>query len=256
MLLLDGRKFNPLSIPGLGLWLRGDVAYTSISPDVQAANGESIRRWPDMSGNGRHADQGTGGNKPTWSASGMNGRPGLATDGIDDFLLISTGLGLLRNVAGATVFIVAKGTAATPGATQGEIQINTGGGAARVTASRTTAGTYSFGGRRLDGDSFVSQTGGTTGTAAYIHTLLFEYSAARATEYVNGALVGTIDPFQTAGSTSDTDSTAITVGAGAGGSSPYAGILGELLVWPRRLSTSERNYVHRYLGKNFSISTQ
>lgn len=54
--------FTPRTLPGLNLWLRGDLGIT--------LNGSTVSAWADQSGNAANASQGTAGNQPTYFASG------------------------------------------------------------------------------------------------------------------------------------------------------------------------------------------
>lgn len=248
--------FNtPLSISGLGMWFDGEVAYTSISPDVQALDTETIRRWPDLSGNGRHHDQAASGNKPLWSRTGINGRPALRGDGIDDYLSGTTGLGLLRNVSGATMFLVAMGNSGTVSASQLGGQINrNGGNQARATLQRASSNSYQAGGRRLDADSFASSTAGTTSTSAYIQAGRFNYSGAILRHYLNGTLIGTVNPFQSSGNTSDTDSEGMSVFGTNLGASPFPGLIAHYSVWPRLLTDAEFATMTTYLSQRYGVA--
>lgn len=82
----DGREFGggqlwrPSNLgSALALWLDAEDA-TSIT-----LNGTTVSQWNDKSGNARHAVQGTAANQPTYTTSGLNGKPALTFDGSDDF---------------------------------------------------------------------------------------------------------------------------------------------------------------------------
>jgi hypothetical protein len=52
--------FSPASLPGLAAWYDASdssTVLTTVSPDVPATNGQTVRRWLDKSGNGRHLEQ-------------------------------------------------------------------------------------------------------------------------------------------------------------------------------------------------------
>lgn len=73
-------------------------ALHSIEPDVEATDGQTVRRILDQSGNGWHADQATGANQPTRQVSEVGGNDTLLFDGTNDFMEFSGGaLGLFRN---------------------------------------------------------------------------------------------------------------------------------------------------------------
>ena len=61
------------------LWLDANDASTI------TLNGSTVSEWRDKSGNARHASQGTAANQPTYTATGLNGKPVLTFDGNDWF---------------------------------------------------------------------------------------------------------------------------------------------------------------------------
>lgn len=60
--------FNPKSISGLSLWL--DASQSS----SVTLNSGNVSQWSDLSGNGRHATQGTAINQPAYNTNPLNGR--------------------------------------------------------------------------------------------------------------------------------------------------------------------------------------
>lgn len=72
-------NWTPAELPNLALWL--DAADSS----TITLNGSTVSQWNDKSGNSRHASQGTAANQPTYTASGLNGKPVVTFDGSDDF---------------------------------------------------------------------------------------------------------------------------------------------------------------------------
>jgi concanavalin A-like lectin/glucanase superfamily protein len=52
-------------------------AYTTISPDVQATNGQSVTRLPDLSGTGNNANQATSAKEPLYKASDFSTYDGM-----------------------------------------------------------------------------------------------------------------------------------------------------------------------------------
>lgn len=64
----------------LALWLDADDASTI------TLNGSNVSQWDDKSGNARHAVQATAVSQPTYTINGLNGKPVLTFDGVDDLL--------------------------------------------------------------------------------------------------------------------------------------------------------------------------
>ena len=62
--------FSPASLPGLAAWYDAadsSTVLTTVSPDVPATDGQTVRRWLDKSGNNRHLDEGDLTDQPTWT---------------------------------------------------------------------------------------------------------------------------------------------------------------------------------------------
>jgi hypothetical protein len=65
--------FSPTSLPGLAAWYDASdssTVLTTVSPDVPASNGQTVRRWLDKSGNNRHLEQGNLTLQPSYASAG------------------------------------------------------------------------------------------------------------------------------------------------------------------------------------------
>lgn len=107
--------FRPDKLPGLAAWYSADVGVlTSVGPDVAATEGQTVRRWLDRSGNGRHLDQATLANQPTLSGGGVSVSAGNAWIGTNAMGLGMSGVrGVIMSVtpfshASNRYFMVAK----------------------------------------------------------------------------------------------------------------------------------------------------
>ena len=89
------QTFDPRSVPGLALWLR-----------AKTIGGGTLAAWPDVSGNGRHATQATGGSQPLW-VGGVTprGGPVVRFDGVDDYLVLPD---FASGFTSGEIFIVIK----------------------------------------------------------------------------------------------------------------------------------------------------
>jgi hypothetical protein len=73
-LLNQGLVFTPISLPGLAAWYDASdssTVLTSLSPDTPATDGQTVRRWLDKSGNGRHLDQEVLASQPSRNSPGL-----------------------------------------------------------------------------------------------------------------------------------------------------------------------------------------
>lgn len=88
-------------------------AYTGVTE-----SGGAVSQWSDQSGTGNHFTQATEAAKPTYTASSLNGRPGIHFDGIDDVLasgaatsaFIAAGTGTIFLVGSISVYATNSGT--------------------------------------------------------------------------------------------------------------------------------------------------
>lgn len=112
----DPSNFSPLSIAGLQLWLKADVAVYSDAGSTLAVNSDPVAQWNDVSGSNHHVSQATASKRPTLLTGIKAGLPVVRFDGVDDFLISSgftlnqphTRLGVIINrsaTAGANVMV-------------------------------------------------------------------------------------------------------------------------------------------------------
>lgn len=77
-----GGAWTPAELgASLALWLDADDASTI------TLNGSNVSQWDDKSGNARNATQASAANQPTYSASGINGKPMVQGDNSNDVLI-------------------------------------------------------------------------------------------------------------------------------------------------------------------------
>jgi hypothetical protein len=84
--------WNPSMIT-TALWL--DAAdsrtlFTTNTGNTLVTSGETVGRWNDKSGNSRNISQAASSNRPTYSGTSYNGRPGITFDASNDILAAST----------------------------------------------------------------------------------------------------------------------------------------------------------------------
>jgi len=86
-LRISSVAWNPAQLgASLALWLDAeDTASITL-------NGSTVSQWSDKSGNGRNVSQAMAANQPTYTASGLNGKPVLTFDGGDWFSNLSLSL--------------------------------------------------------------------------------------------------------------------------------------------------------------------
>lgn len=246
--------FNPNSIANLALWL--DASVTS----SLTFNADTISEWRDLSGNGRHFSQGTAATQPNGVARTKNGKRVLDFGGAQSLVGNAASLAIARNVSGITCFAVLKfDTVALSQQTVARFESNTAGLARFILDGGTSVGaggSLRIGGRRLDADSFDSATTAAAfqNTDASVFCGTLDYSSATAGLHANGASVAVDSSFQTAGLSSDTDSSTVVIGSSPSVASPMDGYIAEVIVYQRALSAAERQRVERALGRKWGIT--
>jgi hypothetical protein len=178
---------------------------------ADAARNGFVTTWYDQSGNANNATQATAGNQPRIVNGGVvetkGSRNCIFFDGSNDFL-INTTSAIFANKSHGSIFLAANrnsnlNSAAVIIQTWANLQ-----GSSRTTIDyrNTTAGNtgVAAGGRRIDGTSFQS-----VGTEPYtvnqtLISAIFNWQNAILQLYQNSNPAGTLNPFQTAGNTSNT----------------------------------------------------
>jgi len=252
-LLAPRASFDPRSIAGLGMWLDASVDSSL------TFNGNTVSEWRDLSGNGRHATMVTAAVQPDATTRTQNGLRVLDFNGSKAMLVHSvaasvvnlTGAAIARNVPGVTM--IATCGFDTSSGTQFLFTASTNVQAARSSIV-LTGGNIVSGGRRLDADSFAS-VGYAHNANANIISGVLDYANSDAFIYENGALKNSSTSFQTDGNSEDGDSQSVEIGStGNSASSRLDGFIGELLVFQRALTTTERQAVERALGRKWGIT--
>jgi hypothetical protein len=174
--------------------------------------------------------------------------PAWLLDGTDDFwALPSAALGMLRNVPGATVVAVVNQTDSF--SVRRILTVIGGSGLVRVSLASNGL-TLRLQARRLDADTIAALDVGSgviLNATRSVGTVV-NWSQARATLNVNGAAVGTADPFLTAGNSDDTQSNAAFIGRLDVTGNYFPGTIERLAIYNRALSDAEIRALSRYFA--------
>ena len=184
------------------LWLDAADAST-----VTTESG-NVSQWNDKSGNNRNASQSTSGNRPTYNATGFNGKPGAVFNGSSHLLEVANALSLTRNI-GRISFFFAAHTSGLTGTNQVMMGFSVGTASLdRVSCAYLQDTKLRIGGRRLDADSFAgASSSGSWNTSPAVLCFQWETAAAKASIFYNGANGDPLEAaLHTASNTSDTDS--------------------------------------------------
>lgn len=188
------------------------------------ADGDLVGYVIDKSGNGYHVSQSTTSKRPTYRTDGvlhwLDFEHG-ASNG-DACLVRADASGLARNVDHGIIGVGVLDTHMDGGSSQHLISVPT------ASSSASTRNLLRFddnnniqmGGRRTDGNSFQSIINNSvTSQEDLIITGVYDYGNATLSLRKNGVEIEVLDPFQSAGSTSDTDPVGIGIGANSDGGS-------------------------------------
>jgi hypothetical protein len=166
-------------------------------------------------------------------------------------------LNVFRNVSGGTAFVVGKIDNIVGSQVFFAASRNGSNSQARlVIDTDPAASSWRAGGRRLDADGFNASTSASSwDTNVNVLTGVLDYGNSDSFLYENGTLLNSNTSFQTNGTTSDTNSDAVHIGATGGGLVSFLdGVIAEMILYQRALSAAERQRVERYLGKKWGIT--
>lgn len=244
---------DPVSIPGLVLWLRTDTINTNDVSQVRRSGGSIyLRRWLDTSAARNDATTANDSVQPLWIRDGANGRGVIRFDGSNDQLLLSR----VSATNGFTLLVVARATRAH----EAEPESSNGVGG-------TSGQRYLFGashGGDLNAGSGISM--GTNGVAVIehgsgympalasfagslgdaFHVVAVRYTNKQPNLFIDGLLAreGLLSPRAQVNSPTE-------IGAGAYGA--FAGEIAEILLFNRPLEAAELEGIEQTLSARFAI---
>jgi hypothetical protein len=208
---------------------------------LTGANGSAVSSWPDISASGVSGPlvQNNTATQPTLAVDAVNGHNAVVWgDGVNRIMSVSgAGADVFRNKATSMVFIAFTLSSAVTTGICNLFGASTPAGTNRVMLqARGTTGFVAAGGRRLDTDALrtFSTSAAATRNVPHILTVRYLWSSAIMYVYLDGVLIGTDNPYQTAGATSDTAALQTYVGASVTGNADYHhGQIMEIMVWDR-----------------------
>ena len=221
----------PITTSSLSFWLKADGW-------VEKQGDNSVTRWVDMSGNGRHAlSSGLTGKNPLWVNQSINNLPVLRFDGTDDHLLMD---GYWPGGTELSLFVVTKGERYSS-----LLQAQTSGGYLGYPWTDPTHFNHVI----------VSSDGGTTSgvssglvlSQSNIGGVTYK-SGDRITTYRNGGLVG-----DRAAGTAALPSERLLLGSFMGQAAFSSADVAEIITYNRKLTQAERQNIEAYLSLKYNI---
>lgn len=230
---LAGTAFRPSALPGCEVWF--DARQPNGFAVAAPADGAALAEWKDLSGNARHAAQGSGSLQPLYKLSGRNLLPSVVFDGSDDRLTATISA---FSVATMTAYVVLEADAFT---IEHRRMWQISGGAAALQYLTLTTGVHWF----VAGSSAASSTAPTIGAPAVISGVAYT-TDSQSFSNGTGGTIATTDPAGTSG-------TSLDVGSGPG-TNKFAGGIAALLIYSVAHDTATRKTVERWLGRQFGIT--
>lgn len=234
---------DPTDEPALAAWY--DV-------DTLPSAGTAISEWTDSSGFSRTITNITSA-RPV-STNGPNSKLLAHFDGTDDNLkwgTIGGGLSLFQNKSNVVLFALARAGATTTGKRLFTFQ--TAGSVTRAAA--TTTASSEAGGRRLDTDS--AQLIGPADTSFITNFIIweihFKYGDSDLYFYTNGVEAASTTSYQTSGSTSNTLSSAASLGSDTAGASYWSGTIGDVIIITNSISASRALEFRTWYTNKFAL---
>lgn len=230
----------------LQIWY--DASVNTYMQPTGRVNGQTITQWNDRSAyaHNLNPDGGSLSLRPTYVTNQQNGLSALSFDG-GDRLTANPFTGTIDNVTGMTMFVVVKYDATT---TQRMIETNaTGDSELGFGISTDTTQKFSY----YIANGYV--TGNSANTAWNYHTIVFDGSQTvgnRLAVNVNG-VASTLNEIQPVGNISLGSNSVLFVGSRPDTTLPFAGDIGEIIMYSRTLTAGEITSVETYLQGKWDL---
>ena len=243
----SGAAFTPATLSGLVGWYdSADLSSMSANSDGSGAVavGDQVGYWADKSGSGNHVTQGTGANRPTITASAVNGKAALVFDGSNDNLS-RTSYTAQSGLAGLTRIAVFSTTQNS--------QMSRDLSGADVAFFVASAQLIS----RVSGDAgTASAIAPASELAIGVYTSVYDGSGPAMQLYFDNVLQASEASGFTPGSlpaTTPAGPGTLHVGSNAGANNFVAGPIAEYVIYSRALSAEERTSLYDYLAAKWGF---
>jgi hypothetical protein len=230
----------------LQIWY--DASVNTYLQPTGRTNGQTITQWNDRSAfaHNLNPDGGSISLRPTYVTNQQNSLSALSFDG-GDRLTANPFTDTVDNITGMTMFVVTKYDATT---TQRMIETNATGDS-ELGFGISTDSTQKFSYYIANG--YV--TGDTADTAWNYHTIVVDGSQSvgnRLAVNVNG-IASTLNEIQPVSNISLGSNTTLFVGSRPDTTLPYAGDIGEIIMYSRTLTEGEISSVENYLSGKWDL---
>ena len=243
--------WHPKDEPGVSVVLLGNnQVFNAVDPEVEATDGQTVRRWRDQSANAFAFDQSTGANQPLRQTTEVSGNDTVQFDGVDD-ILDGGPNSVIRNKQFGYMIVACADTNRTGGNDRHavlQVSTNAIGGAAVWMAmfTRFNGNNFAVGSRRRFTDS-VSSAESPSESGYHVLSGEARWSAGSLRLRVDGTQVSADDDISS-GPSQNADSPTIRVGSS--GVRPFPGHVAFALVAApdSEWTATQRSRIERYAG--------
>jgi len=245
--------FSPASLPGLAAWYDASdssTVLTTVSPDVPATNGQTVRRWLSRHNPAVFWDQGDLVIQPKLN----DPNPGINFNGTSQFMAgTATMASVFRNRGYGYIFAVCQDTNFAAGAAFHKVihfSINTSTESGRLSFD-TRMSTFNFRqvARRLDADTAVILTSASNGNLN-LYELQNRWADGALQMFSNGSSLAS-GSFAASGNSSDTASALVSLGVSGAGTDFFPGNIRELVIVNEQLTATQILSTRRYLQRKW-----
>lgn len=249
----------PTDISGcVGWWDFSDntTVFSDYAGTTQAVNDGTVRLITDKTGNSRNFGEGTGTKLAVYKTGIQNGKNAGYFGGLSRMVTLANPGGILRNVAGTTMFLVVSEDADDAG--YSTVQFNTAQSGGQYLRAGITihSGKPQVEGNNTDilGNRKTLACTTSIGTNTFaIVTGKLDYANGDGFIYLNGSLDASSTSLFTNGNTPDTDGLGGTVSYGLSPAGYLKGYIGEFIIYNVALSDADRTKVEAYLNNKWGV---
>jgi hypothetical protein len=241
--------WHPDDIAGVvRFWTSRANVLNSVSPDVAATDGQTVRRWNEVISS-TAADQTTGVSQPIYRATGESSGPSLEFDGSNDSFSLPGTSDVLQNRTQAYLIAGCRDTTPTAGTDSHAViyySVNAGAGPRLALWTRFfTSNIFSAQARRQDADA-ATRADATSNSNYNVLAAHGDYSNGFVRLRVNGSVSASTALASGSGSTQNSTSLIANIGVQASGFFP--GHLTAVCVANQTLSATDLSRIERYIG--------
>jgi hypothetical protein len=233
---------SPLAIANCVGW------YDSLDLTAMAQNsdgtgavavGDQVGYWQDKSPTAAHVTQGTAANRPTVTASAVNGRAALVFDGSNDNLAKASGYTAQNSLAGLTRIMVASSS-------QNAISTTTFTSGPTIGFQLFNSQIYTY-----PASGVNVRVNGSMSLRAYAS--VFDGATASLNIYFNNALQSIAGTAGAIGSATGSGGSVLHIGSNGGSNNFHLGPIAEYIIYAKALSQGELTLVHAYLSRKWGL---